>query len=215
MTVPLITVACRRKWKMKTKLPAFLALVILAPLARAHDFWIEPSTFSPPVGSTVQLGLRVGEHFDGEPVPRNSAKIESFIVAGPSGERQVPGRDGVDPAGMGEIESAGVHLVGYRSKRSFIELEAAKFEAYLKEGPGLDHRGPRQALRVEQAGEGSVLTLREMPPVGRYARRFRLRQTARPGARVDPRKEPGVARRGSKGESRASDTQVRTRGASE
>ena len=118
----------------------FLAAVALLATARgaaAHDFWIEPSTFEAPEGAPVALHLRVGQGFRGDPVPRNDAKIERFVVEGPLGEAPVAGRDGADPAGIVRPAVRGAHVVGYRSRSTAIELEAGKFEAYLAE-EGLD-----------------------------------------------------------------------------
>ena len=109
-------------------------LFVAASRAAAHDFWIEPSTFRPKANEPVQLSLRVGEHFKGDPVPRNPEKMEGFIIRGPDHySRPVNGTDGVDPAGSLSLEADGMYVVGYRSKRSKIELEAEKFEEYLKE----------------------------------------------------------------------------------
>jgi uncharacterized GH25 family protein len=119
---------------------AGLALLLLsfgiAPRALAHDFWIEPTTFRPAKGEVVKLNLRVGEQFVGEPVKRNEAKIERFVVVGPGpGAKESPvlGPDGADPAGLVRADGKGIHVVGYRSRHSSITIEAAKFEGYLKE----------------------------------------------------------------------------------
>ena len=52
-----------------------------------------------------------------------------------SGLRQenIFGLPGGDPAGFYRVKQAGVHTIGYRTKRSKITLKAAAFEAYLKE----------------------------------------------------------------------------------
>jgi uncharacterized GH25 family protein len=116
--------------------PAALVLFLLAglsiPLA-AHDFWIEPSTFEPPVDSVVRVGLRVGPGFDAEPVVRDSLAIEAFFVASPNGRQDVIGRDGFNPAGLFRVSAPGTFVVGYRSKPSPLTLDAAAFETYLKE----------------------------------------------------------------------------------
>ena len=39
---------------------------------QAHDFWIEPSQFHAAPGTTVAVGLRVGQNFVGDAVPRLS-----------------------------------------------------------------------------------------------------------------------------------------------
>jgi uncharacterized GH25 family protein len=99
----------------------------------AHDFWIEPNTFSATAGAPLSFALRVGEHFKGDPVPRQAAMIERFVIAGPDGVRDVIGREGSDPAGFTTIAAPGTYVVGYRSRVKSVELEAAKFEQYLRE----------------------------------------------------------------------------------
>ncbi len=55
---------------------AFAAAVLMATArAQAHDFWIEPSTFHPAPGAMVSVGLRVGQNFIGDPVPRLHRRI--------------------------------------------------------------------------------------------------------------------------------------------
>jgi len=100
---------------------------------QAHDFWIEPSSFTPPVGSELLVSLRVGERFKGDPVPRNPGRIEWLNAFGPTGVRPVEGAAGDDPAGSVRVETAGPLIIGYRSRASYLELDAAKFESYLAE----------------------------------------------------------------------------------
>jgi uncharacterized GH25 family protein len=116
---------------------AIISLSIGASLS-AHDFWIEPSSYSPDVGAVVRVSLRVGQDFAGDPVPRNAAAITSFFLVGPDGRHDVPGRDGMDPAGLFRVATAGALLIGYRSGPSPVTLDAAKFEQYLRE-EGLEH----------------------------------------------------------------------------
>ncbi|HVE65154.1 MAG TPA: DUF4198 domain-containing protein [Thermoanaerobaculia bacterium] len=113
----------------------------------AHDFWIEPSTFRPAVGASVGIGLRVGEGFRGDPVPRAPDRIVRFALFSPSRETPIDGVPGHDPAGVARISEPGIQIVGYRSKASTVELEAAKFEQYLKE-EGL------QSIVAERARRG-------------------------------------------------------------
>jgi uncharacterized GH25 family protein len=110
------------------------ALALLAVgAARAHDFWIEPGSYTPAVGEVIPIRLRVGEHFAGEPFVRKPDRIEWFAAVGPKGESPVPGEAGAEPAGNLSIETPGIHVIGYRSRQSFIELSSVQFEQYLKE----------------------------------------------------------------------------------
>jgi uncharacterized GH25 family protein len=122
-----------------------LALALAACIATpafAHDFWIEPSTFRPGVGEDFNLALRVGEHFKGEPVPRDDKKIRRFFLVSTYGESPIPGLPGTEPAGFAKVDTPGVAAIGYRSERTAITLEPEKFEKYLTD-EGLD--GPKEA----------------------------------------------------------------------
>lgn len=119
-----------------------LILLACAPIAGAHDFWIEPSTFRPNVPSTVTASLRVGEDFEGERVPRRSPRIESFIVRDSAGERPVAGFEGHDPAGVVRIERNGATVIGYRGKPYPHSISRAKFEQFLRE-EGIENVRPR------------------------------------------------------------------------
>ncbi|HEY3170075.1 MAG TPA: DUF4198 domain-containing protein [Thermoanaerobaculia bacterium] len=116
---------------MKKLIPTF-AFLAAAPLL-AHDFWIEPTSFHPEVGTVVGIALRVGQDFRGDPVPRMTESIEKFVVVSRSGDKPVDGVSGRDPAGIVRVAEPGYLLVGYRSLPKRIDLPAEKFERYLKE----------------------------------------------------------------------------------
>lgn len=97
----------------------------------AHDFWIEPSAYSPGAGELVKLKLWVGEHLGGETLPRNEAQIESFTAIGRGIEAPVLGIDGADPAGILRPQAPGGLVIAYRSLRSAVTLDPPKFQAYL------------------------------------------------------------------------------------
>ncbi len=114
-------------------LSAAAALVLGARPVAAHDFWIIPASFSPEVGTTVALSLRVGEDFHGEPVLLDRKRIKRFFAVGPIGESPITARQGSDPAGFVRIEAPGLWIVGYRSHPSPISLAPEQFERYLAE----------------------------------------------------------------------------------
>jgi uncharacterized GH25 family protein len=132
----------------------FAALLGLVSTAlRAHDFWIEPSTFTPAPGQRVAVRLRVGMDLRGDPVPRDPALLKRFVIVGPSGESSVPGLTNTDPAGFAAVQAPGLHVIGYESGRSPLELDAQKFEKYLAE-EGLEKISALRASRG-QSGAGS------------------------------------------------------------
>jgi uncharacterized GH25 family protein len=137
--------------RFKTLARAGLVLLWMAPALRAHDFWMEPSTFTPEPGQRVAVRLRVGEHFQGDPVPLNPRRVERFAAVGASGEASIEGAPGGDPAGIVALDAPGlVHLV-YDSRRASIELDGPKFETYLAE------EGLERISRLRgQRGQSSV-----------------------------------------------------------
>ena len=104
-------------------------LLLFAPVAFAHDLWIEPSSFHPAVGERVAVALRVGQNLAGEPVPRIPPLIDKFSL----GDSDIIGRAGADPAGLVLVTRPGLQWIGYQSKAYPVTLEARKFEDYLKE----------------------------------------------------------------------------------
>lgn len=117
----------------------FRALMILAAVAQlfAHDMWIEPLTFSPKAGEIVGVRLRVGQDLLGDPLPRNSALFNQFFIEDATGRKPLVGREGANPAGFLRVAAPGLLVIGYRSNPSAVELDAEKFNQYLKE-EGLD-----------------------------------------------------------------------------
>ncbi len=131
-----------------------LAAVLAAagPL-HAHDLWIEPSTFHPREGEMVTVGLRVGQNFVGDPVPRFSRMIEQFAVRQGGVEQEISGIENTDPAGWLRADGASTAMIVYRSEPSYIELPAGKFEDYLRL-EGLDRIIDMRTERGERAKPG-------------------------------------------------------------
>lgn len=163
-----------------------LFLALLAVRIHAHDFWIEPSTFRPNAGASFTTSLRVGEHFEGDPVPRRTKRIESFVVRTASGERSVNGFENQDPAGFVRIDEAGTAVIGYRGAPYPHEISRAKFEQFLREEGVLGITPTAAATQKEhfQRFAKSIVQVgsvtRELAPLG-----FRFELMLAPdGARV-------------------------------
>ena len=119
--------------------------------ASAHDLWLEPTRFALVVGQTVGVRILVGQDGVGEAVAWSPAMIDRFVAVDAARRRPVLGRPGADPAATFRVEQAGSQLVSYHSLPIAIELEADKFNAYLKE-EGLE---PILALRAERGQSGA------------------------------------------------------------
>jgi hypothetical protein len=129
------------------RLPLVLALALGgARAAAAHDFWIEPSGFTPPAGGRISVRLRIGQQLEGDPMPRDPERIVRFAAVGPAGEAPIPGVAGTDPAGYLVLAAPGLYQLVYRSNHDTVELDAGKFEKYLAE-EGLEKI---RALRAER-----------------------------------------------------------------
>lgn len=133
-----------------------LATSLLPTPILAHDLWIEPTTFSPERGQIVGMKLRLGQDLLGDPVPRDPALINQFIVEDGSGRNSVYGRDGADPAGLLRVARPGLLIIGYHSNPSTVELTADKFNKYLKE-EGLDAVAALRASRNETGASAREL----------------------------------------------------------
>lgn len=110
-----------------------MGLLLTGPALRAHDFWIEPSSFRPEPGAKVAVRLRVGEHLQGDPVPRDPGRIERFAAVGPGGEAEVAGVPGSDPAGWASPTAPGLHWIVYDSNHARLEQAGPQFDRYLGE----------------------------------------------------------------------------------
>jgi uncharacterized GH25 family protein len=130
---------------------ALLGLLLCGQALRAHDFWIEPSSFRPAPGARVAVRLRVGQGFRGDPVPREPQRIERFGAVGSGGETAVPGVPGSDPAGWFLPSSSGLVWLVYDSGHDSVELDTAKFDRYLGE-EGLERIRTLRASRPSANG---------------------------------------------------------------
>ena len=119
--------------RARVRCPIFAAaLLLVAADARAHDFWIEASTFHPWPGQFVMVGLRVGQDFVGDPVRRYSPDIAAFFVRQNGADTGIGGADGINPAGILRAGGQATAVIGYASTGTDIELPADQFEDYLR-----------------------------------------------------------------------------------
>jgi uncharacterized GH25 family protein len=135
-----------------TRVFVALCTALLGGPVLAHDFWIEPGNFRPRLGEPMNVRLRVGEHLQGDAVPFAPARVQHFIVHDGANRRTVSARPGSEPAGALRIVNPGMHVVGYHSHASRVELPADKFDAYLIE-EGLDAVAAQRPQRPANDGK--------------------------------------------------------------
>ncbi|HEX6200214.1 MAG TPA: DUF4198 domain-containing protein, partial [Thermoanaerobaculia bacterium] len=112
---------------------ALLAAAVAHP-ARAHELWLEPSSFHPEPGAEIAVRILVGHGpGDGEPLTPRPEWIERFVLAGPSGTAPVAAPPGSDPPGRAAVGEAGLWAVGLESGDTLHTLSPERFERYLVE----------------------------------------------------------------------------------
>ncbi len=124
--------------------------------AGAHDYWIEPGTFRPTVGQSVSMRLLVGEHLrEEEERTFERAKFSAIDLWSPSGKRTLLGElaEGTKPFARLSFDRPGTYLLTTERPPQTITLDAAKFEAYLRE-EGLESIVLQRAARGESASPG-------------------------------------------------------------
>lgn len=112
---------------------SLLAIALLcwpATRAAAHDFWMEPSSFSGSPGATIEVALYVGDGAQIDEVGRSPDLVRFEAVSGAT-RRSVAAAPRSAPAGLTRLAEPGWTTLVYQSNPSFIELPAEKFESYL------------------------------------------------------------------------------------
>jgi uncharacterized GH25 family protein len=115
-------------------------LMLVTLIVHAHEFWMQPDKFFFSTGETLTINCKVGENFTGEPWNVQKTRLMTL-----EHHRQGAVNDLLPIATEGEkgsvvqlqLEHEGTHLFVMQTNHAFIELEAEKFNAYLKED-GLD-----------------------------------------------------------------------------
>jgi hypothetical protein len=114
---------------------AFLVLQPPTPL-RAHEFWIEPSTFQPDLNVTMTADVLIGTDFLGAAGIYVPDDIEAFaLVAGTSGTRMpITGRYGDRPAGKFVVTVPGLNILLHQTAPIYLTYgDPQKFESFARE----------------------------------------------------------------------------------
>ena len=124
---------------MKKRVGTLIFILVATLVVQGHEFWLQPSKFVYQPGESLVVNFKVGENFIGEQWSvkkdkcervelhnqKSVTQLKNYIVEGPKDNLQAP------------LQQEGTHIVVMQSTTSLIDLEAEKFNAYLK-ADGLD-----------------------------------------------------------------------------
>ncbi|MCB2377547.1 DUF4198 domain-containing protein [Hymenobacter sp. BT635] len=129
-----------------------LALLFVAGTAVAHEFWLLPPRFFVMPGEKINLHVFVGENFTGARWRGQSGRLASLVHYAPNDTvdlTQTATQTDTLATSVALIQP-GVHLLSFSTTNSFVELDAAKFDIYLKQS-GLERIS---ALRQQRGEDG-------------------------------------------------------------
>jgi uncharacterized GH25 family protein len=117
------------------KISLFVCIVLIVTAISAHEFWLQPKKFWFTINDTATISFKVGENFNGENWKGNRSKIQQLVHYSPSSIKNI---HNLLSANNGDslrlpLQEEGTHMLIFNSTNSFIELEANKFNAYLKD----------------------------------------------------------------------------------
>jgi len=116
-----------------------LILSSLLVQATAQEFWMQPEKFLLAFGEKFAVGLKTGENFMGEAWQLTKSQVENLTI------HQIATSNNLkDSIADGEknnithiVKAAGTYILCLESNNAFSELQADKFNEYLKDN-GLD-----------------------------------------------------------------------------
>lgn len=132
----------------------FACVLLLSAAVYPHEYWLEPDTFFPAVRERVNLRLFLGEGLKKEEErPFQKDKTTSFrhFFALRGWDRE--SSDGAMPFYSFEPAADGNHLFTSERNWSFVKLESAKFDEYLRED-GMEYIIAERAKLGESQKEG-------------------------------------------------------------
>ncbi len=120
---------------MYKRLISIVLLITCGTWALAHEFWLLPRKYRVAVGEELKFNLMVGENFEGEAWDLKKHRVEKLELH--SGVKVTDIKKLVKPEARDKVilkmMEEGTQLITMQSNYAFIELEAEKFNAYLKE----------------------------------------------------------------------------------
>jgi uncharacterized GH25 family protein len=124
---------------MNVKILTFSSVMLISLIAQAHEFWLQPDKFLYKPGEDLKINFNVGEHFIGEPWDVKLSRVDKIELHQHTTVTDLKKhiKEGTKENLSVTLKQEGTHLVVMQSTNAFLELEADKFNEYLKED-GLD-----------------------------------------------------------------------------
>jgi uncharacterized GH25 family protein len=110
-------------------------VLFLAIVGQCHEFWLLSNKFKYAVGEEVKIDFLIGENFDGEPWEFKKNKIEKLELHHLANVTDIKEQVKVDERDKLKIKfiEAGTYLLSMQSDNAYIEMDAEKFNDYLRD----------------------------------------------------------------------------------
>jgi len=117
------------------KIISVVIVLFLAIVAQCHEFWLLPKKFKYAVGEEVKIDFLVGENFDDESWDLKKNKIEKLELHHLANTTSI--KEQVKPDERDKLKikfnEVGTYLLSMQSDNAYIEMDAEKFNNYLKD----------------------------------------------------------------------------------
>jgi uncharacterized GH25 family protein len=126
------------------RIVTLISLLITAFLLQAHEFWLQPSKFFLSPNDNLILNFKVGEAFIGDAWTLEKERIQKLEI---HHQQIIDDLKSSISEGKNDVQiplvAEGTYMVVMQSNNAFSDLEAEKFNEYLKEDgleDALSHR---------------------------------------------------------------------------
>lgn len=125
---------------VKRRIIIILMLPLVCLISMSHEFWLQPKKYRYQVGEQMNVDFMVGESFTGEFWDLKRHQVEKLEMYNLTGKKDLLGEvKNSEGNNLGyKFSQTGTHMLTMQSSAAYIELEAEKFNDYLKED-GLDY----------------------------------------------------------------------------
>jgi uncharacterized GH25 family protein len=112
---------------------AVALIALCSTAATAHEFWIDPVSYTPAAGDSVPVVFRIGSDFRGDTFPYMRALDRQFTVSDSNGPVKFDRLDGDDPAAEITFANKGLAIIVHQRGREEVTFKTfALFEENLR-----------------------------------------------------------------------------------